>query len=136
MFLVHLPYYIKKAIRIHLFYRPWYQHCIIWVMDMRRNTSSGVTKSLFWQLIIKDKCNFSEILLWDIIKEKTKKDSNIVLNNGIHLRHIIYLGMCLIIQLYVCYCTFCIGPIIVLKLAVNGYLIPILKWRFHSHRIA
>ena len=35
-----------------------------------------------------------------------------------------------------CYQKCGTGPIIVLKLAVNGYFIPIWKWRYHSHMIA
>ena len=46
-FLVHLPYYINKAIRINIFYCPWHKYFIIWVMDMRQNISSEVSKGLF-----------------------------------------------------------------------------------------
>ena len=38
---------IYKASRIHVLYHPWHQHCIIWVMNLRHNISSGVSKSLF-----------------------------------------------------------------------------------------
>ena len=44
LFLVHLPYSIKKAIVIHVLYCPWHQRCIICVMNMRQNISSGVRK--------------------------------------------------------------------------------------------
>ena len=63
-------------------------------------------------------------------KEKKKKDSIIVLRNVIHPQHMIYLGMSLLIQLCVFYQTLGTGLIIVLQFEVNGYLIPILKWRF------
>ena len=69
---MHLPYSIKKSIIIHVFYLPWRQHCIIWVMDMRCNTSSGVCKSLFWKFIIKDKFNSAVILFWDTTKKNEK----------------------------------------------------------------
>ena len=97
IFLVHLPYYMNKSIIIHVFYCPWCQHCIIWVMDMRRNKSSGVRIIIFWKFIIKDECNYSVIFFWDITNKKTKKDSIIVFSNVIHPRHMIYFGMCLII---------------------------------------
>ena len=72
LFLVHLPYSINKAILIHVFYRPWYQHYIIWVIYMHNNISSGVSKSIFWQFRIKSKCNYDVIFLWDITKKKRK----------------------------------------------------------------
>ena len=103
LFLVHLPYYINKAIRIRVFYRPWNKYCIIWVMDMCHNISSGVIKSIFCKLRIKVECNSAVIFLWDITKKKTKKDSILVLRNGIHPRHIIYFGISLLIQLCVFY---------------------------------
>ena len=104
LFLVYLPYYINKAIIIHVFYCPWHQHCIIWVMDMRQNISSGVSKSLLWRFRIKVKCTSDVILLWDITNKKTKKYSIIVLRNGIHPRHMIfwdqstYSTMCLLLD--------------------------------------
>ena len=67
-FLVHLPYYIKKTIRIHVFYHPLHQHCIIWVMNMRQNISSGVNKNVFWKFRIKVGCTSAVIFLWDITK--------------------------------------------------------------------
>ena len=70
LFLVHLPYSINKSLRIHVFYCPWYQHCIIWVTDMRWNTSSGVRKSLFGKLRIKYECNSDVIFFWNITKIK------------------------------------------------------------------
>ena len=103
LFLVNLPYYINKAIIIHVFYSPWHQYCIIWVMVMLRNTSSGVRKSLFWKFKIEEKFNSTVISFWDITKKKTKKDTIIVLRNGIHPRYIIYFVMYLIIQLCFCY---------------------------------
>ena len=89
LFLVHLPYFIIKAIGIHVFYCPWHQHLIIWLMNMRHNISSGVGKKIFWKFRIKVECTSAVILLWDITKEKTKKYSIIVLRNGIHPRHMI-----------------------------------------------
>ena len=74
LFLVHLPYSINKAIRIHVLYHPWHQHCIIWVMNMRQNISSGVRKNVFWTFIIKVGCTSAVIFLWDITEKKTKKD--------------------------------------------------------------
>ena len=66
LFVVRLPYSINKAIRIHVFYRPWHQHCIIWVMNMRQNISSGISKNLFWQFRIKFRCTSAVIFLWGI----------------------------------------------------------------------
>ena len=103
LFLVHLPYSINKAIRIHVFYCPWHHNSIIWVMDMRHNISSGVSKGIFLLFIIKFKCTSSVILFWGITKKKTKKDSIIVFRNVIHPRHMVYFGICIIIQLCVCY---------------------------------
>ena len=102
---------------------------------MRHNISSDVSKGLFCKFRIKAGCISAVIFLWDITK-KTKKDSIIVLRNGIYPRHIIYCVISILIQLYVCYQTCGTGPIIALQFAVNGYLIPIFMWRFHSHRIA
>ena len=93
LFLVHLPYSINKSIIIHLFYRPWHQYCIIWVMYIRHDISSVVSKILFWELRIKVECTS---------QTKNEKDSIIVLNNGIHPRHIIYFGISLLIQM--CFC--------------------------------
>ena len=103
MFLVHLPYSINKAIIINVFYHPWHQHCIIRVTNMRQNISSGVSKNVFWKSIIKVGCTYAVIFLWYITKKKTKKDSIIVLRNGIHLCHMIYFGISLLIQPYVFY---------------------------------
>ena len=72
LFLVHLTYSINKAIIIPVLYRPWHQHCIIWVMVMCWNTSSGVSKSLFWRFRIKDEWNSAVIFFWDTTKGKTK----------------------------------------------------------------
>ena len=71
-FLVHLTYFIKKAIIVHVFYRPWHQHCITWVMDIHHNISSGVSKSLFWRFKIKVECTSAMIFLWCITKGKGK----------------------------------------------------------------
>ena len=84
----------------------------------------------------KGRMHFWRDILLGNHKEKTKKDSIIVLSNGIHPRHMIYLVIIILIQMCVCYYTPGTGLIIVLQFAVNGYVIPILKWRFHSHRIA
>ena len=135
IFLVHLPYSINKEVIIHVFYHRWHQHFIIWVTNMHHNISSGVSKHVFWKFIIKIGCTSAVILLWDITKEKTKKDSIIILRNGIHPRHMIYFGISLLVQLCVCYQTRGTGLIIVLQFEVNVCLIPILKWHFHSHRI-
>ena len=73
LFLVNLPYYINKAIRIHVFYHPCHQYCIIWVMHMRQNISSGMRKSVVWKSTIKVRCTSDVIFLWDITKKKPKK---------------------------------------------------------------
>ena len=135
LFLVHLPYSTNKAIRIQVFYLPWRQPCIIWMMDMCQNISSGVRKSLFWKLRIKVECTSAMIFLWNITK-KNQKNSIIVLRNGIHQLNMIYFGISLLIQLCVCYQTRGTRPVILLQFAVNGYLILILRWRFHLHRTA
>ena len=93
----------QQKIRIRLFYRPLNQYCIIWVMDMRNNISSGVSKSLFRRFRIKVEWNSAVILLWDIKKEKTKKYSIIVLRHGIYPHHMVYLVISLLIQLCFCY---------------------------------
>ena len=103
LFLVHLPYSINKAIRIRVFYYPWHQHCIISVVNMRQNISSGISKNVFCKFRTKVGCNYAMILLWDITKKKMKKYPIIVLNNSIHPHHIIYFGIGLLIQLCVCY---------------------------------
>ena len=72
-FVVHLPYYINKAIIIHVFYFPWNKHCITWVMDVCWNTSSGVSKNLLYKSRIKVRCTSAVILLWDITKRKRKR---------------------------------------------------------------
>ena len=102
LFLVHLPYYINKAIIIHVCYCPWYQHCIIWVINMHQNISSGVSKNIFWEFRIKVGCTSVVIFLWGITKKKTKKYSIIVLRNGIHPRHMIYFVISILIKLCVC----------------------------------
>ena len=134
-FLMHLTNSINKSTIINLFYRPWHQYYIICVIYMRRNISSGADKILFWKFIIKVKWTSTVLFFWDITKKKTKKYSIIVLKNGINPRHMIYFGTSQIIQLCVCYQTCRIVPIILLQFAVNRYLIPILKLRFHSHSI-
>ena len=73
LFLVHLPYSINKSIRINVLYHPWYQHCIIWVMSMRKNISSSVCQNLFWEYIIKVGCTSAVIFLWEITEKKRKK---------------------------------------------------------------
>ena len=72
-FLVHLPFSINKAIRIHVLYHSWYQHCIIWVINMRQNISSSVYKYIFWKYIIKVGCTSAVIFLWGITEKKRKK---------------------------------------------------------------
>ena len=72
LFVVHPPYSINRATRIHVFYLPWHQHCVISVMDIRHNISSGVSKILFWKSRVKAECNSSVIFLWDIKKKKRK----------------------------------------------------------------
>ena len=74
-FLVHLPYYTNKAIIINVFYHPWHQHCIIWVMNMRQNISSGVSKILIWKFRIKVECTFSVKWFWGI-KENNEQRLN------------------------------------------------------------
>ena len=72
LFLVHLPYSTNEATIIHVFYRPRNHNCIIWVMDMRQNISSGVGKNLLWSFRIKIKCASVVIFLWYITKKKQK----------------------------------------------------------------
>ena len=72
LFLVHLPYSINKEIIINVFYRPWHQHYIIWVMDMRRNIKSGVSKSVFRRFRIRVKFTSALIFFWDITKKNVK----------------------------------------------------------------
>ena len=135
MFPVHLTYSINKGIIIHVFYRPWHQYCIIWLMDMRQNISSGVSKTFFLPFNIKVEYTSAIIFFWDITK-KTKKDSIIVLRNGKHPLQMIYFVIIPLIKLCVCYYKFGTGLIIVLQFAVHVYLITILKWSFQSRRIA
>ena len=52
LFLVHVHYSIDKEITIHIFNRPLYQHCTIWVMNICQNISSSLSKNIFWKLII------------------------------------------------------------------------------------
>ena len=102
LFLVHLPYCINKSIIIHIFYHPWHQHCIIWVMNMLHNISLGVIKDVFWEPRIKFRCTSSVIFLWENTKKKTKKDSIIIFRNGIHPRHMIYISE----SIYLSNCVF------------------------------
>ena len=60
----------SKGNQNHVLYHPWHQHCIIWVMNLRQNISSGVSKSLFLSFIIKVECNSAVIFLWDNTKKK------------------------------------------------------------------
>ena len=69
-FLVHLPYSINEAIRIHVLYHPWHHHYIICVMNMRQNISSSVCKNLFWEYIMKFGCTYAVIFLWDVTEKK------------------------------------------------------------------
>ena len=72
LFLVHLPYYFHKSTRIHVLYHPWRQHCIIFMINLHQNISSGLSKSLFLSFIIKAECNSAVIFLWDVTEKKTK----------------------------------------------------------------
>ena len=72
LFLVHLPYYINKATRIHVFYCTWHHHCIIWVMDMRQNISSGVGKNVL-EIQNKDWMHFCRDILMGNHKKKRKE---------------------------------------------------------------
>ena len=73
MFLVHRPQMFHEATIIHALYHPWHQHCIIRVMNLRRDISSGKSKSLFLSLIIRFECNSIVIFLWDNTEKKRKK---------------------------------------------------------------
>ena len=88
---------------IHVFYHPWHYHCIIWVMNMSHNILSGVSKNIFWKLRIKVGCTSTVIFFMVHHRQKTKKDSIIVLRNCIHPLHMIYFEIRLLIQLCVCY---------------------------------
>ena len=72
LLLLHIPYSIRKEIIIHIFYRPWHQHCITWVVNMRHNISLGVSKSIFWKFRIKVECTSAMIFFWYITKKKTQ----------------------------------------------------------------
>ena len=72
LLLMHLHYSINKAIIINVFYHPCYQDCIISMMDICHNISSGVSKSLYWKFIIKVEYNSVVIFLRDITKKKRK----------------------------------------------------------------
>ena len=65
LFLVHQPYSTNKEIIINVFYHPWHQHCIIWLMNMRQYISSSVCKNILL-LIIKGGYISAMIFLWDI----------------------------------------------------------------------
>ena len=67
--------FFHKATRIHVLYQPWHKHCIIWVINLRQNISSGVRKSLFLSFIIKVECNSAVIFLWDITEKKRNKNT-------------------------------------------------------------
>ena len=54
---------------------PWHQHCIIWVINLRHNISSGLSKSIFLSFIINIECNSAVILLWDITEKKRNKNT-------------------------------------------------------------
>ena len=84
----------------------------------------------------KGQMHFCRNYFYGTPQEKNEKSSIILLRNGIHPHHMIYFRISLLIQLGVFYQTRGTRTIIVLKFAVNGYLIPILRWCFHSHRIA
>ena len=73
LFLMHLPYSNSKAIRIHVLYHPWHRYFIIWMMNMRQNISSRVSKNLFWKFMIKVGCTSAVIFLWGITEKKRKK---------------------------------------------------------------
>ena len=60
-------------------------------------------QNLIWRVRIKVGCNSVVMFLWYITRENMKKNSIIVLRNGIHQRHMIYFGISLLIQLCVCY---------------------------------
>ena len=72
-FLVQLPSSINKAIRIHVFYHPWNQNFIIYVMNMHHNISSGVSKNVFFKSIIDFGYPSAVIFLWGVTKKERKK---------------------------------------------------------------
>ena len=69
---MHLPYYFDKETRIHVLYHPWNQHCIIWVMDMRQNISSGVGKIILREIQNKLWMHFFHDILLGHHKEKNE----------------------------------------------------------------
>ena len=58
--------------KILVLYCTWHQHCIIWVMNMRQNISSGVSKNIFWEFRINVGCTSAVISLWDMTNKKIK----------------------------------------------------------------
>ena len=45
----------------------------MWLMNMRHNISSGVSKNAFWEFRIKSECTSAVIFLWYIKKKKKKR---------------------------------------------------------------
>ena len=76
LLLVHLPYSINKAITIHVLYHTWNQHCIIWVMNMRQNKSSSVSKNLLLEIHNKGWMHFCRDILMGHHREKNQRIPN------------------------------------------------------------
>ena len=107
LFLLHLPYSINKAIKIRVFYIPWHHHCVIWVMNMRQNISSGVIKNVFWKFIIKVGYTSAVIFLWGIANKKTQKIINYRIEEwhtstpyDLFRNHYTYLKVCLLLDMW------------------------------------
>ena len=103
LFLVNLPYSIKKEIIIHVYYFLWHQNYIIWVINLRQNISLIVSRIIFWGIHNIGRTHFCRDILMGYHRLKTEIDSIIVLRNGIHPLHMIYFEIRLLIQLCVCY---------------------------------
>ena len=101
--LVHLPYPINKAIRIHVLYNPWHQHCIIWLMNMRQKYIIKRKQRPPLGIHNKGRIYFVCDILMGNQREKNEKDEIIVLRNVIHPLHNISCGISILIQLCVCY---------------------------------
>ena len=76
LFRVHLHYSINKVFRINVFSHPWNHYWSIWVMDMHHNTSSGLSKIIFWKIKNKGQMQFCRDILLGHHKEKNEKRLN------------------------------------------------------------
>ena len=107
LFLVQLHCSINNAIIIHVFYHPWHQHFIIWIMNMRHNILSGVRKNVFWTFRIKAICTSVVIFLWDITKKKKRKNTQLsywriaYIHDIWYILESVYLSKCVLVTRHV-----------------------------------